>query len=224
MVTKAYIQEVLTPYSVRVRIPLYHKINNVSGAISDTLLPVAYLCTPPNIKVDPKVNDVVIVTFEEDDLSKPIVIGYLYSSKSFKSTINIECETLTTTEETILSKDTQIGDIKYENLVCLQNQKENIPDTLKSINSSISHLKNELATTNNNVRSNTNTFDGFKDSINDSLEKLQDRVLHLEETIATLDDYLKKYPTILGSGTYGNTLPNTAENGQIYFTIKQDVK
>lgn len=142
MITKAYIQEVLTPYSVRVRIPLYHKIENAVGSIKQESLPIAYISTPPNVKIDPKVGDIVIVSFEEENLGKPIIIGYLYSQKDINSTTSIECENLISTGETTLGKNTLIGDISYENIECLRNQKENIPDMLRALQSRVTKLEN----------------------------------------------------------------------------------
>lgn len=169
MITKAYIQEVLTPYSVRVRIPLYHKIENVNGSTRQELLPIAYISAPPNVKIDPKVGDVVIVTFEEENLSKPIVIGYLYSNKDTTSTINIECENLTSTGETILGKNTLIGDIKYENIACLKNMTENISDSIRIMQSDISK---EIS----NLKVSTDT----------SIESLMLRLVRLENLVSGL--------------------------------------
>ena len=143
MITKAYIQEVLTPYSVKVRIPLYHKVEGATGSVKQDSLPIAYISTLPNVKIDPQVGDVVIVSFEEENLGKPIVIGYLYSQKEIKSTAIIECENLISTGDTTLGKNTLIGDIKYENIECLKNQKDNIPTELNLIRSDISKIKND---------------------------------------------------------------------------------
>ena len=85
MITKAYIQEVVSPQLVRLRIPLYHKPSGVNGALSNDLLPYACLNTISGVTINPAVGDVVIVAFEEDDLYKPIVMGYLQVANGVKS-------------------------------------------------------------------------------------------------------------------------------------------
>lgn len=47
MVTKAIIQEVIGPHSVRVRIPLYNKIEYVNGSTPTSELPRASICLTP---------------------------------------------------------------------------------------------------------------------------------------------------------------------------------
>ena len=233
MITKAYIQEVLSRHKVRVRIPLYHKIKEVNGSVPDDLLPAAFINSPPNIKIEPQVGDVVIVDFEEDDLAKPVILGYLYSSNDCNSSMSIVCEDFTASGEISLSKDTTIGDIKYENIECLKNQKDNIPNIIKSIRSDITNLSNELTTTNKNVGYNTSglkAMDDYKLSVTDSLNSLSQRVQKLEEDakgiIERLDDYVKRYPMIIGGNTYG-TNPGSIKDpqeGQVYFTILPEDK
>ena len=138
MITKAYIQEVLSPYAVRVRIPIYHKIEGAIGATIKDLLPIAYISTPPNVHIDPKVNDIVIVSFEEEDMSKPIVIGYLYTDKPAGSSISIECDSL------VVNEDVKIGDVVYTNIACLKNQTENIKDILDRYDRRLQELEKSI--------------------------------------------------------------------------------
>ena len=144
MITKAYIQEVLSPHRVRVRIPLYHMIENVNGSVPSTLLPIATMAIQPNAKVLPEVGDVVIVAFEEDDLSSPIVIGYLYSPNECLSKLDIDCSSIIVGGDATLSSSTVIGDISYDNIECLKNQRDNIADALFKISSDIDNLNRRL--------------------------------------------------------------------------------
>ena len=74
MITQAYVQDVINRHSVRVRIPLYNKAEGVNGSTPNSELGVAPICTLPNIINDPHPGDVVFIAFEEDDLSKPVVL------------------------------------------------------------------------------------------------------------------------------------------------------
>ena len=229
MLVKAYIQEVLSPQSVRVRIPTYHMIGGVVGATPDELLPIAVFNTPPNVSIDPQVGDVVIVAFEEDRMSKPVIIGYLYSTKEIKSSINIKCENLNADGEIVLGDDIQIGDIKYENLKCLKGQKENIKDEIKVINSDIKELLGIVDNLNYKSSSNTQNIELYKVSNNAVLQTIQNSIKELEFSLNLLratveNDYVKKYPTVVNVPTYGKDpitdIPNP-EDGQLYFTLKE---
>ena len=255
MMTKAYIQEVLTPYSVRLRVPLYHKLNGVNNSVPDGLLPVAAINTVPNIKIDPKVGDVVIVEFEEDDLLKPIVVGFLYNANALKSTTDIVCEDLSVNGICALPKDnTTIGEIEYKNIECLKNQEVNIKEALELITDSIDGLSGELSnaskligdntelisTNTSNISTNTAnistntaaitsltaTLQGIPADTAVQLSTLFGKISTIEDSISNLDkkfdDYIKKYPAIVDSKTYGSDTnkPSKPSEGQIYFTIK----
>ena len=151
MITKGYIQEVLTSNTVRVRIPLYHKIENTNGSVTNDLLPVAPIVTPPNIRIDPMVGDVVVVAFEENDLSKPIIIGFLYTKDEHKSTTAIMTENLYVSGEVTMGETVSIGDVSYENLVCLKGLDSPIRDTFDTLYRKISELENKLESVTNGI-------------------------------------------------------------------------
>lgn len=77
MITKAIIEEVISEDSVRVRIPLIHKIVNVSGSTPFSELPVATICTMPGLRCLYDVGDVVYVAYEDKQSAKIVVLGEL---------------------------------------------------------------------------------------------------------------------------------------------------
>lgn len=108
MVTKAIIDSIINEYTVKVRIPFINKNNNNT---SD-----AIICTLPQCQFLPVVGDVVLVAFEDYQISKPIIIGCLFKESGNTSLINITTQALTVESKAILSKDTTIGDITYDDL------------------------------------------------------------------------------------------------------------
>lgn len=77
MVNKAIIEEVITPYKVKVRIPQYHQIKGSPNATPTEDLPEAAISCPPGIIPAYRIGDVVYVDYELDQLDKPVITGSL---------------------------------------------------------------------------------------------------------------------------------------------------
>jgi hypothetical protein len=130
MLTKAYIQEVINPHSIKVRMPLYNKLEGVDGATPNNKLHTACVCTLPNFITNPRKGDIVIVGFEDNDISHPVVLGYLSVNSTVASTMDILCDNLTAKGDIVLGEYTTIGEVTPENIKCLKGVNENIKDTL----------------------------------------------------------------------------------------------
>lgn len=174
MVTKAYISEVISPYSVKIRIPLYNKINGVNGATPESELPLACVCTLPNYAISPVVGDIVIVGFEEDNISKPVIIGFLSRDKEYESSVNISCEDFKATGDISLSSQTSIGDVNSDNIKCLLNLKDNIKDTFEELKLDVSAISKRLGENEPiDVKTIVNKeFNDYMNEINQILAKL----------------------------------------------------
>lgn len=235
MLTKAYIQEVINPHSIRVRIPLYNKIADVEGSTPNKELGVACVCTLPNFITSANVGDIVIVGFEENTISKPVILGYLSTNSEKESLTDIICDQLTAKGDVVLDEHTTIGDVKPESIKCLKDLKDNIKDTFTATSKDIADINIAISKLENNVLTNTsNIYTIQSDSlvgIHSSISNLSSRVDTLETDYKSLlkkfDDYLMKYPTILGEYIKGQTSygpnPNditAPKEGQIYFTLK----
>jgi hypothetical protein len=229
MLTKAYISEVISPYSVKIRMPLYNKISGVNGATPKNELPMACVCTLPNYAVSPVVGDIVIVGFEEDDISKPVILGFLSRYKESESSVNISCEDFKATGDINLSSQTSIGDVKSDNIKCLLNLKSNIKDTFEELKLDVSAVSDRLDASIQSAGQVGISVESQAlqiESLNNQVMSLNSRLSTLEATCETLADrfneYLMKYPTILGNNSYGDTLPKEATEGQIFLSIKEN--
>ena len=89
MLTKAYVEAVYSPHKALVRMPLFNKIRDVNGATPKSELPTATICIVPGSEYDIEVGDIVFLGFEEDDLSKPVILGVLSRYDEKKSKINL---------------------------------------------------------------------------------------------------------------------------------------
>ena len=144
MLTKAYISEVISSHTIRVRVPLYNKIEGVNGATPKNELAIACVCSLPNFVTAPQVGDIVIVGFEEDDISKPVILGYLSRNAAQSSITDIRCNKLVALDDVILDAHTTIGDIKPENIECLKNLRDNIKQTFDTTKTTIDNINSNI--------------------------------------------------------------------------------
>lgn len=140
MITRAYVEEVVDKTLVRVRIPIFNKIKSAAGATPTQNLPTAVLCTIPSCIMNPKVNDVVIVGFEEDTYSRPIVLGYLFSDNMQETLCDLTLSSLVLKGNCKLSTDTSIGEVSAEDIKQLKDTKGNIQQQLDLLSQRISQL------------------------------------------------------------------------------------
>lgn len=78
MVQKGIIEEVITKYRVKVRVPKYDKVQTALGGTPTEDLADAIVKTLPGLEPIYMVGDVVIVDYENNELARPVVIGLLY--------------------------------------------------------------------------------------------------------------------------------------------------
>lgn len=139
MLTKAYIEEVISNYEVKVRIPVLDSLSGYSQSTRVSDLSTAIFCTLPNCSYYPAIGDVVIVGFEDSDASKPIILGCLFKEDGNLSKVGINLGDLSAESTISLSKNISIGDISYTQL-------ENLLKSVSVINERLSAIENRLDT------------------------------------------------------------------------------
>lgn len=121
MVTKAIIESIESEYEVTVRIPMLDAGKDFSTSTSTTNLAKAIICVPPKCMYSPAIGDVVIVSFEDNDYGKPVILGCLSKKSGNESSTSIDCSVLNVSGAAKLSDQTSIGDISYSQLQYLAN-------------------------------------------------------------------------------------------------------
>lgn len=116
-------------FTVKVNIPF---LNTIQDAI---------ICTLPQCNFIPVVGDVVIVSFEDYDVNKPVIIGCLFKESGNVSLIDLNVQCLTTNSITKLSNTTTIGDITYDELKNLKGLQQNLQSTIKNIEDRLNKLE-----------------------------------------------------------------------------------
>lgn len=144
MVTKAIVEEIISEYQVRVRVPFYNSIKGASFATPTEDLSIAAICTLPNTYNTIHLGDIVFVSFEDNDISKPVVLGILYKEDGNIDTNNMldmEVKLFKTHSTTILSEDTTIGNVTPFEIRQLGGVKDNIQAQLDALDARLKELE-----------------------------------------------------------------------------------
>lgn len=86
MIQKGIVEEIINKYKLKVRVPKYDKAKSAPDKIRTSELAESIICTLPGSDVAYSVDDIVIIGYENDELSKPIVLGSLYCDKNKNTT------------------------------------------------------------------------------------------------------------------------------------------
>lgn len=89
MIQKGIIAQVIDKYNYKVRIPKYDKIQSATYSVKTDDLASGIVCTIPGIDIAYSVNDVVLISFENGEISKPIILGLLYRNQTSDSDISV---------------------------------------------------------------------------------------------------------------------------------------
>ena len=78
MIQKGIIEEIISKYQYKVRIPRYDKLYTTPDRVTTEDLSTAIVCSVPGTKVSFALGDVVLVAFENSELNRPVILGLLY--------------------------------------------------------------------------------------------------------------------------------------------------
>lgn len=119
MITRAIINKIdYESNKIRVRIPIYNGAQNSQGSTSDDDLSWASVMCLPGLTINYEVGDIVIVGFEDDDIGKPIILGYLKlaNGESDKAKISANLDSLVVNDSLSTSTNVKFGKLTYEQI------------------------------------------------------------------------------------------------------------
>lgn len=140
MLTKAIVESVVDKNHYKVRIPLYNKEKNAIGSTPTSNLNVATVCATQGTYPSYVEGDVVWVGFEQDLISKPVIIGELNNSLRISNLPELNCSSLQVDTNCNLPLDININGLSYQELRCLVDIKNNIQQQLDLLDARIKNL------------------------------------------------------------------------------------
>ena len=132
MITKAIVEEVLTPYQVRVRIPILDRVSSSELSTPTEELNIATICSLPNCYINVQKGDIVFVGFEDNTYRKAVILGHL-SREACITYSDINLNSLVVNSEAKLPVTTHIGDVQPHQLAMLKGLTDNIQKQLDSL-------------------------------------------------------------------------------------------
>ena len=126
MTTKAIVEAVIDTYSYRVRIPVINRSSDASFHTPTDELYTATVCVVNGCIPHIQVGDVVYVTFEDNDLSRPIILGYLYRDSSSDVSCDFIVDDIKVSGDAVLSPNTSIGAVTPYDIAQLRGAKANL--------------------------------------------------------------------------------------------------
>ena len=119
MITRAIINKIdYESNRIRVRIPIQDGVQNSQGSTSDDYLSWASVLCIPGLTIDYEIGDIVIVGFEDDDIGKPIILGYLRlaNGRSDEARISANLNNLIVNDKLSTSTNVKFGKLTYEQI------------------------------------------------------------------------------------------------------------
>lgn len=147
MITKGIVEQIdrNNPYTAKVRIPVFNKAQGVVGATPTNQLYTASICCLPNCNPNIKVGDVVYVSFEDNYIDKPIILGHLYNGVSnLNTTVGLKTDSVEATVTARFPADTNIGNTTPNDFVNLQGTRSQLQGQIDEIVSQYNSLDNKV--------------------------------------------------------------------------------
>lgn len=143
MITKGIVEEVIDPYNIKVRLPIYNAISTAKDATPTKDLNTATICSISNSSNLVNVGDIVFVGFEDNDSGKPVILGHLFKENSSDTFIDMNLRMLSTNSTTRLNYNTYIGNITPKEISTLSGIKANIQEQIFNLDDKYVRLNSD---------------------------------------------------------------------------------
>ncbi len=144
MITKGIVEEIIDDYNIRVRIPYFNSVKQDIYATNTSDLYIATIATLPNCLLNLQLNDIVYVTFEDHQISKPVIIGQLCRETKTDRCAVLKADTLNVNIDAYLPAYTFIGDVTPDEIKCLRGSSDNLQYQIKILTDRIAKLEEEV--------------------------------------------------------------------------------
>ena len=140
MIRRAIVEQVVSPFRVKVRIPEVDRAKKSSQHISTDELDELTVCVPAGWHPNFQIGDVVIVSYDVFSPDESVIIGFLYK-ENLESVSELDITQLIVSSYANLPKNTVIGDVTANQLHSLTGVRDNIQQQLDSLQEQINQLQ-----------------------------------------------------------------------------------
>lgn len=144
MITKAIVEDILSPYEVKIRVPLLDGASTSPLSTKDSNLNIATICSLPNCYINVQVGDVVFVGFEDNTYYKAVVLGHLSREAMSDTYADVTFGNMSILSSAILPKETSISEVTYNELSTLLGVRDNLQKQIDSLKDEISVLNEKI--------------------------------------------------------------------------------
>ena len=141
MITKGVVEEIVSPFSIRVRIPSIDRIATSTIHTAANNLREAIVSALPGVVLHLAVGDVVIVDIPDTSNSSGTILGYLYRQETKEFKCDALFDTLSVQSSSMLPKKTSIGEVTPSEIGCLRGVTTNIQKQLNDLLERIERLE-----------------------------------------------------------------------------------
>lgn len=221
MIVRGFVEAIVDDTHVKVRVPKVNKMEGAVGATPTAELAIGVVCTPPGYSPRLRRGDVVIIGYENDDESSPVVLGLLFTLNN-DTTANVKVDSLKVKVDTDLSENTTIGNVSKENIQFLQGLRDNAQSQLDLLSHTASMHQDAIDQL-FDITDKQQTEDA---NLQAEIERLKSSVISNSDNIrqnAADIDVLQAGATKFASIAYGTAPPQNISNpveGQVYLYIQ----
>lgn len=144
MITKGIIEEILSPYSAKVRLPIFDSIKDAQNSVSTGNLRVASICSLPNCTNLLGIGDIVFVGFEDDDLGKPVILGNLVREQSSLANPDISGYSIKVDKSVNIPSTIVVDNTNLIDLSQLYGLKCNVQTAIETLSDQIQEIKDQI--------------------------------------------------------------------------------
>ena len=143
MITKGIVEEILSDSLFRVRVPVFNKAKSSPTSTPTEDLPVGVVCAPAGVTANLRVGDIVFIGFEDNNISKPIILGYLNKTGETSSLCDMLMSVIDVSIKANLPSDTTIGSVTPFEIGCLSGSEDNLQWQINLIKQRLDNLEKE---------------------------------------------------------------------------------
>lgn len=225
--TRAIVEGMVDDFHYRVRIPILNKIAQAVGATPVDELAIATLAVPPGVSPKFRNGNIVFVEFEEGDTSKPVICGALFNTLDSQTVSDAKFNSLTVNVNTVLPRDTHIGDVTDDNIAFLEGLSTNVQYEIDKNKAQHKEFQRQIDEINQNVDEIEQNIDEIEEDIVEirAVDVRQDEEIDVVENRITDIEEILDGPLILNKVSYGTADPDTirgAVEGQVYLWIQEE--